>query len=48
MIVLYNMDHEALGLLANNITLKPASQYLHDTLTVSVMYDQAQGVFSVT
>ena len=30
------------ALLAKNITLKPASQYLHGTLALLVRYNQAQ------
>ena len=46
--VQYISDHEGLGLSDQKYHPKPASQYLHGTLTVLVGYNQAQNAFSMT
>ena len=44
-VVLHIRDHEGLGFLANNITLKPSSQYHYGTLAVLFRHNQAQKCF---
>ena len=42
MVVLYIGDHAVLGFLAQNVTLKPASNFLHNSLAVLVRHSHAQ------